>query len=328
MNLDDLFSRFVNAETILGDEFQIGIVDSPWFKQYAGSREVKMRAASLRERSRGRFHPKTDATAMHDALMINWIKHERERTGRKTWLLTLDSLLPTELVSGESTSYHASSAVTLDTVLQWLAPVSSANVSDDEAFATLFSEAVSNMLLPQDNLFDLQDVSLFSQMELDCRALPPEDVEGCLRMIRTQLPSLNPTVARDRERLSYEIQKYFSAGGRKYKEQLTAKDEDLLQVTREIEALRAEKAGAELRASAYVRLTWCIALLIVMMVAFVACALRFERGDNDYLKIRSSLPFLALVLSVRGILSCFIFATKERAVALGWPFKRLLKPDS
>jgi ribosomal protein L44E len=64
---------------------------------------------------------------------------------------------------------------------------------------------------------------------MSCKELPAEDVEGCISYMKLNVPFLNPSKAEDREKLAYEVTKFFADPGRKY--------------NREISRLEAEKEG-------------------------------------------------------------------------------------
>lgn len=367
VDLNHLFDRFDNASSVLTDEYQVETIDSRWFDDAGNSNEVKALAEELRTESQNRraWHPKTLTAAMHDAVLLKFIEYQRQETNAKAWLLTLDHLLPEVGTNGLHGRRQGALAITLDAFLQWLSPISSISEINEEQFANIFSEAVKYSLLPHDSFFELQDFIMFAQMELECKSLPPEDVEGCIRMLRAKAPELNPNSVVDREKLSYEIHKYFSDGGRKYKQELATKEQEKLDLQshadlelsklqellererltaeterlereRETKALREEGAAeiarvnakkdeAEARASAYGRLAWCVALLAALIGISIACALRFENASNDYQKLKNAMPFFVGLLGAWVVVCWFILGTKARLAALGWPFTKLLK---
>jgi hypothetical protein len=226
VDLGTLFANFEQPGTRLRALYDIEVVDDHTFDDLQTADATQEFAQQIRTTSEARRpnRPKTRTAALHDATILRWVASEREKSERKVWLVTLDNLLPALMETTQPDGTSRTVAITMDALLQWLSPVAIQNADDEQQFAMVFAEAVRSLLLPQDTLFDLQDFAVLAQLELDCKLLPPQDVEGCLRLIKTQAPNLNLSHAADREQLACEVQKYFTSTGRKYKQDLAERE--------------------------------------------------------------------------------------------------------
>ena len=70
-------------------------------------------------------------------------------------------------------------------------------------------------LLPQNIFFDTRDFLVFGEMEWSTKELPADDVEDCIRSLKSAHPNLDPTDPADREKISREIAKFFADPGKK-----------------------------------------------------------------------------------------------------------------
>jgi hypothetical protein len=211
---DTAFARFYKPSDLF-PEIGVELCDDPWFVDIDANVEICAAAealnASLEARNR---RPKRRNSALHDAALVRWVEKERASGNENTWLITLDSSLSdTTWASGSEKPI----AITLDALLQWLSPIV---VSTNGDFERSYSEAVKNLLLPQENFFDLRDFLIFAEIDWSCKELPASDVEGCIRSIRRELPSVDPTRPEGRERLSHHISKFFTDPSRKFKQEV------------------------------------------------------------------------------------------------------------
>ena len=324
------FEEFYNPTSVL-TQYSAERVDSEWFVEQIPS--IDDDPLFGRVRGACTYREKSDHVARHDALLIKWVERERQSSGRKIWLLTRDTTLPKVETS------FGSLAVTLDALLQWIAPIAmQESVSD--SFAEIFADAIKFQLLPQDNFLDLRDFQLLLDLGVSCRDLPAADVEECIRHLKAIAPVLDPTDPRQRERLQYQMAKFFSDPGRRYKEETAkleeAKDREIEQwksaldnsqqkvqnkdsiITDLEERLRqveiAEAAGL-LRKSALLRF-WSTASIGVLLVFLVVTLAHKQITGNWFQQITSAWPMLLGACAVTAGLGRVIIGPERLRVLL------------
>jgi hypothetical protein len=241
VDLDRLFEPFVQAMPRLTAEFGFERVDSPWFDNAVDRIETKAIAQKIAgQHEARRRRPKARASMTHDAVLLYWAQSQRLSLNRDVWVLTLDrSLLGVAAPAGTGPTKPL--AITLDALIQWIAPLGLGSESDENV-AGIFAEAVKQRLLPQDNFFDLRDFLVFAEMEWSCRELPAEDVEACIRHVKKQAPNLDPSSPVDREKISREIARFFVDPGRKFKREVERLSSDFNQHLADDERRRADAA--------------------------------------------------------------------------------------
>ncbi|GAI16689.1 unnamed protein product, partial [marine sediment metagenome] len=177
-DLDKIFDIFDNPVDDLSKLYNVARIHDGWFMEAEIQPETASFAEAIRQaykKKRGRL--KNKRSALHDALLLRWIPVEQGRTGKNTWLITLDTSLPGFVPEGENMPTRSLS-ITLDALLQWISPIAIHGDIEDEV-AEIFAEAVKYQLLPQESFFELRDFLIFAEMEWSCKELPAEDVEEC-----------------------------------------------------------------------------------------------------------------------------------------------------
>lgn len=342
VDFDALFARFDHPTENLAESYGVELIDDLWFAEAENQPETEKLVQAIRrkyEAKRGR--PKRKGPALHDALLLRWILLEREQTARNTWLVTLDTSLPGILPPAGDAPVR-SLAITLDALLQWISPIAMYEYPDE--VAAIFSEAIKYQLLPQERFFDLSDFLVFAEMEWSCKELPAEDVEECIRYLKTNAPDLDPSDPADREKLAYQMSKFFADPGRKHKQEVQrleaerAEREDeykrkIEERDKRIERLERERVEQEqkkrketLKKSARIRMGFVILLFLLYEVAAVYLAWQYGEGTTLFQKVINSWPLLVLGCAISVGLFWFILG-KERIRALGWAFTKLLKDE-
>jgi predicted nucleic acid-binding protein len=345
VDLETIFQNFEDAKQILRDQFAIADVDDLWFDSHAELPATLNLANTIRMKSKSRRSAKSRKSSLHDALMLDWIRHERESASAKTWLVTLDTSLPEEAIVVRNN--HAKSCVlTLDAMLQWISPIAISESTVDSV-ATVFSEAIRNQLLPQENLFSIADFLIFSGIEMDVKQLPIQDVEECLRYFRSNAPDLNPEDPIDREKIAHEMARFFVDPARKYQKEMGRLQEEIVDQKRstedklaEMEAKLRAKDGrisqletgmtnlinetqlAVIRRKARIRMVLSALPSIAFEAISVAISDKYGIGDNLWQKAVSFWPILTLGIVIFPIVSWF-FVGKKGLKELGWPFSKL-----
>lgn len=344
---DELFEYFSEPSTTPKTFYEVEIVDDRWFIENLDAAETESLARQIKEtyETRPGKHKSKNA-ADHDSLLLRWVRRERESGQANAWIVTLDHSLPN--FRSPSKQGEIPLAIRLDTLLHWLAPIALQADEGQDRAAVIFSEALKYNLLPQENFFEIGDFLAFAEWEWDTKQLPAEDIEGCIRCVKTALPHLNPAEPSDRERISREFNKFLRDPGRKYQGELArleAKNAELIRERNEADKLRADTAtdlgvrlskkeaelaelrGAaqkrELRASAFRRLAPIGALGLLTELTIGYFAIHFGSGENYFQKLKEAWDFLVIPMPIAAGVSWFVLG-RDRFEALGWPFTKLL----
>jgi hypothetical protein len=348
IDFSELFASFLQPMGELAQSYGVTLVDDLWFGEAEHQKETEdlLKAIKLEYQAKcGR--PKYSGSALHDALLLRWIQLERERSAKNTWLITLDTSLPGFLPQSMAVPTRPL-AITLDALLQWISPIAIHDDIEDEV-AAIFSEAVKYQLLPQESFFDLRDFLVFAEMEWSCKELPAEDVEQCIRYLKTNAPNLDPSVPTDREKIAREVTKFFADPGRKYKQEIQRLEAERLRIEQEhkrrleenaqaikerdekIEELKKQQIEQEerrqyarLKKSAQFRISIIILIFFAYEFTVVYLAWQHGQGGNLFQKVLNSWPFLSLGCAIGIILFWFVLG-RERIRILGWPFTKCLK---
>ena len=218
VNFDEVFECFNNPIEILTSYYNVELEDDIWFDEMKEDEDAKRFASFLKSKYyKSRKVYKKFNAAIHDALLLLWIDKLKNETDQNAWLVTMDTGLPGSV---PQSSNFKSLAITLDAVLPWILPVAGSDL-DENGSSTAFAEMIKYRLLPQDKFFDLEDFRIFNAMSMSCKNLPAEDVEGCIRYIKVHAPTLDMTIQSDRERISYEVAKFFVSPDREYKQDIS-----------------------------------------------------------------------------------------------------------
>lgn len=314
------------------------LVDDPWFDKAQREKATGELVNALKYQYvvTTRFRTKSDASALHDALLLRWIQSERLRGAKNTWAITLDKSLPSVGIPAEK-KWATSNAITLDALLQWISPIAVHGDPEDE-FAGVFAEALKYMLLPQETFFDLRDFLMFAEMEWSCKDLPADDIEACIQYIKTNAPRLDVSNPADREKIAHEVTKFFADPGRKFKQELGTLRDELSHVQKEVKArdrqIETLKAHAltekdnrrkdNLARSGRFRLFLVFLAFLAAETTIVYLAGKYAAGTTLFQKILNSWPFVVGVCFV-SLISSWLVVGKDRILALGWPFSKLYK---
>jgi len=360
VNIDELFISFGSPMDDLKALFEVQLEDDIWFDEAKDNPQTIKFAKILRSKYFAmRKRPKGHGAVLHDAILLRWLQKLREENESNIWLVTLDTSLPGSIPSNTSSQ---SLAITLDALLQWISPIAVPE-GEEDGFTAIFAEMIKYRLLPQERIFDLEDFLIFHEMHMSCKELPAEDVEECIRYIKVNTPMLDPSDPADREKLAYEVSKFFADPGRKYKQEIarleTEKikikqeyekrlgeafksveelkkqyEKDLKERDGEIEKLenkfleyeeRTQKESLKRSAKFRAVLTIIIFLMLEGLVVFLAS--QYSEGLNLFQKVLNSWPFLGVLVPAVAILMGWFFIGKERLKSLGWPFTKVFKHE-
>ena len=144
---DELFEYFSEPTTTLRTFYDVEIVDDKWFVDNLEATDTNSLAQEIKkayETRPGRHKSKNAAD--HDALLLGWVRREREADGANSWIVTLDHSLPNFL--SPSAQGEVPLAIRLDTLLHWLAPIALQADDGQDRAAVIFSDALKYNLLP------------------------------------------------------------------------------------------------------------------------------------------------------------------------------------
>lgn len=319
VDLDTAFESFEDPEEKLKGSYNVKIEDDSWFDQVEYDHRTDEFAGIVRDRYiKMRNRKKSEPVAKHDAMSLLWVEKRRQEGNNNIWFVTRDYTLP-GCVPRESGS--KSLAVTVDALIQWLSPMV-VGVLDEEDIALAYSEIISSRILPQERIFDLDDFVIFHELEMACKALPPEDVEGCIRHIKQNMPLLNPGNATDREKLARSIAIYLADPSRKYKENVERYESELSTLRAEIE--RQTEVSA--KKDAWLRVSHVAIVFVILEAVVLTLAGTFGSGENNFQRIVNSWPFIVVPLAICVVIGRFHIG-KHRIKVLGWPMSKLFKNE-
>jgi hypothetical protein len=242
LTVDEFFESYEDPGSKLG-AMQCATVDDSWFVENARDAKTRALVQQIRREYDARHpeQPKREKAATHDALMIRWVERERLGDYPKSWLVTLDTSLPT-FVPDDGGTAATPLAITLDALLQWISPMA-AREGFDEDLSDIFSAALRQQILPHENFLTLQDFLIFAELDCSCRDLPGEDVEECIRRLASHTHA-DLSDPKNREALAHEVARFFADPGRKYKGALEQLEQRLQKKDGEISALAASHMKA------------------------------------------------------------------------------------
>ena len=181
--------------------------------------------------------------------------------------------------------------------------------------------------------------------------------------LKVNAPTLNPSDPADREKLAYEISKFFADPGRKYKQEIARLEsesikikqeyekrlggasksveelkkqyeKDLKERDRRIEELKnkfleyEERTQKEsLKRSAWLRVGFTTIVFLLLEGLTILLASQYGEELNLFQKVLNSWPFLGVLVPVVAILMGWFFIGKERLKSLGWPFTKVFKHE-
>ena len=351
-DLKDLFSSFNSPRKDLEATYNVVFEDDSWFDNALNdsdisriSEHIKNRFFDLRKRRKNRN------AALHDAVLLSWVEKKKEESKHKVRLVTTDATLPRlSLAEFDTTSL----AITLDALLQWLSPLSPDQ--SEHKFSTVFSDMIRSRLLPQDRFFRLEDFEIFNSMHMSTKDLPAKDVEGCISYIKSNALSLDPSNPVDREKLSYEVSKYFADPTREYKQELANLENQNSELTKRYES----KLGDSIRQSDELkkdyenqiteltarvseieqtnqenkvkmqtnnRFQFCALTFILVEVVIFLVVQQYGDGANWLQKLINSWVLFVSPVPI-AILVGRVLIGKEGLKYLNWPFTLFLKDEN
>jgi hypothetical protein len=220
VDINEVFANFRASRKTLIEQYGVEIIEGPFVETLRGTPETQNLIKALQKASiakRGEL--KRARPVFHDALLLQLVNQIRKDTARDVRIVTRDSVLAGFRPKLEGAPNNPL-ALSFDAVLQWISPLGIYGTVEDEV-AVLFSDALNYQLLPADNFFSVQEFALMADLDQECSTLPAEDVENCIRYLRTEGVSLDTSTPENREKLASAVALFNAQTGRKYKHELS-----------------------------------------------------------------------------------------------------------
>lgn len=321
LSLDDFLVHFQKPLQTLRSSFGLIEEDDKWFDDIARDQATKRLAKDLvRQYVEMRGRPKLERAAVHDAVLLQWVARENT-DNRKSWVVTLDVTLAKWNAQQIEKGFRA---ITLDALLQWMTPMMS-GLADEGKLAEIFAEVIRYHLLPKDMFFQLRDFQVFAEMGIETKQLPADDVEACIREIKTVGPHLDPSKAADREKMGQVIQRYFADPGTKYQRtihDLQVRTDELTKMLEDESRLRKnqEKQARQMRLviSAVLRSLLTFFLLVAVEGVVAWLAWRYGDGENFFQKLTNSWSWLVLGFGTVAVVYPFIMGRNRMRLLKWW----------
>jgi len=318
-DLNDIFANFLSPEIPLQDNFNIELIDESWFEE-AKNKDIIGFATIVGERFKNMSkRKKTESACIHDANCLYWIDECRKRDNNKNiWFVTRDHTLPGLVPEGCS---YKSLSIGLDALLQWISPFALQD-NEEEEMAIAYSHMISSRLLPQERIFNLEDFLIFHELNMSCKELPAEDVEGCIRQIKVDAPLLNPANPVDREKLAHIVASYFADPSRKYKENLQLYESQISDMNGKL----VDERNASLKKDAWIRIYHIVFLLILVEILTATITSIYGDGENTFQRVVNSWPIFVAWIPICMVIGWF-YLGKHMLRALGWPITKIFKEE-
>lgn len=310
-----VLAEFENADRIIGERLGLPIVYTSSFDADPPSDVVQSLASTLKSnydtgRRQGDDRRKSESAALHDALALIFVKRMRA-DGKRCVFLTLDKSLPTFRFPEDTTQLRP--AITIDALLSWLGII----LEDDESIERAYSTLLSAQLVTSQQDFSIGEFAMLSQVGMDCKNMPSDDMEQCILYLRREAQGLDLRSADDREKLHHKVTSFFSSPARKYLGEMAVLRDGVDKSAVVAEELRrqvksSENRGIELSEKAkYVSKVartkdrlWIVRIvLLVGILSVIWAASEYATGENILQKVISFWPLFGLVLAL-----CFALA--------------------
>ena len=187
-----------------------------------------------------RFKPKTPTATLHDAGHYLLVQHERQH-GRKAWFLTQDKTL--SQAANELDSEKLPFCFPLVGFLQSVSPFLEAQDAQ-RSLVDLFSAVLSGEVgdLSGDNLFDLQELKLISELHTDVLSTPDEQLIPAFDYVKNTVLGGKPYLKDNHPLVALELKKFLSSSAEE--KQQTLQDE-IIRQQRVVDEERAKRKLAE-----------------------------------------------------------------------------------
>jgi predicted nucleic acid-binding protein len=237
ITVDEFFEKVSEPRDTLKGDWGITVLDDN-VESSATPKEVdRIRRVLAESFKKKRRREKTQSALDHDTHMFLLIQAERREFGDKSaWLVTLDTSLSDAAVQLQDPNEPGFS-MSLDGFLQIMSPYVRAD--HRQSFVDLFVELMRRNLFPREEVLELEDFRMFTDMDLTIRALPGADVQNVIRRVKKALGG-NWELA-ERSKVAYEVQRALTDPALKYRVEWQGKMEQLQAASAAREKEQSEK---------------------------------------------------------------------------------------
>jgi len=289
---EEMLDQFKSAEDLVENRLDAFVVRDSWFDQQQENSEIGSLSKSLRQHydnsSYGRR--KTEAAARHDALALTFISNLCKQDENHAFFVTLDRSLPQYKPASLFDGLRVNRAITLEGLMSWLGTIS----NDDDNASVALSEVLAAAFLPSSGSFELHEFRMLAELGMDCRHMPADDVENCLRFLRREARDVNLAMAEDRERLHALVKGFFASPDRTYLAEMNTLRSELEEAQsaaasersarRETEKrelqLRVDLHQKELNIGVAKRFLATLAIWLGLLGGSTLLAVKYGAGDN------------------------------------------------
>lgn len=211
IDLEAIFERYRNIEDwAKSNQINVNSIESLYTLDDQKVEIHKARVQYAYKKRKGT--PKSNNQSIIDAKLL-LAASQVKAMHDKTWVLTMDTTLPEVELEGNDEPL----VLTIEALLQWL---SIGFVENGNDYAKIFSTVLTERLLPSKQFFSFEDFKIFHDLEKNVKELPERDVIECMEHIRKNIGNYNLSESDDREKLHYEIDKFFKRSDLEYKDNL------------------------------------------------------------------------------------------------------------
>lgn len=154
-----------------------------------------------------RHYGKSDTVLEHDVCHYAVIQDLRG-AGTKAWFLTRDKSL--EVAASQLAGDEPLFAFQLIGFLHTISPFLT-TVSEEQPFADIFSDFLTENLFPVGNLFDAQELAIMAEFHSDVMAASPEKVVQAFDHVKSKTLEGRPYKRSDIPAVSLELKKFFTS---------------------------------------------------------------------------------------------------------------------
>lgn len=300
--VSDLFKPFHELKETLKNTFSIELIDGADFDKLEQDAEkdsklqniFNSKSLEIRKRSKGKD------SLVHDISHYLLIEKMRLKDVKKSWFLTIDTSLP-HVAALLQKDGNTPFCFTLDVLMQCFSPFITTE-QEVHDFSEVFSKLIANQLFPSSKLFDVRDFIFFNDIGVKMSELSDDDIEEALGHIKSHVLRGRVYSHADFDKVAYEVKKLFSGRTdkdeslrkqidkisemeKKYKIELSIKDEEIMRVKGEKEKIEEGIKVGKLKRTWYIKKVCFIVTALSVLFILIYLASIFAEGSNLLQKI-------------------------------------------
>lgn len=204
---EEFLAPFDNLPLLLQEKWNIGVEDRTAEEILQGKDYTQVAETINEEAIAGRGWGKSEDVLHHDVCHYFLVTDERAG-GKKAWFLTRDRTLAQAAL--KLAGNDASFCFMLIGFLHSISPFLTA-AEDEESFADVFSDFLSEQIFPVETVFDARELALMAEFHEDVMSTPPEELVMAWDYVKTKTLQGKPYRKADNPEVSLELKKFFSS---------------------------------------------------------------------------------------------------------------------